>query len=136
MSGSTNLCYTLFSNDLIDENKKQTFITNLKKNISTAQTETISSVIKNQVDNLSQNFKIEKDETKKSFDSILSSAEYLVYKNYNPQDSSGGAVKGVERLANFVTSGGTNTQKSYIEVLYASTNQNTDDTTFNDKITF
>ena len=136
VSGSTNLCYTLFSNDLIDENKKQTFITNLKKNISTAQTETISSVIKNQVDNLSQNFKIEKDETKKSFDSILSSAEYLVYKNYNPQDSSGGAVKGVERLANFVTSGGTNTQKSYIEVLYASTNQNTDDTTFNDKITF
>jgi hypothetical protein len=135
-SGSTNTCYTLFSNDLIDENKKTTFITNLKKNISTGQTGIIDSVIEIQVNNLSGKFKLEKDETKKSFDSILSSSQYQPYKNYNPQDSSGNAVKGVERLANFVTSGGTDTQKSYIEVLYASTNQNTDDTTFNDKITF
>ena len=135
-SGSTNTCYTLFSNDLIDENKKQTFITNLKKNISTGQTEIISQAIDNKVNILGSQFKNEKDETKKSFDLILNSPGYQNYKNYNPQDSSGGAIKGIERLANFVTSGGTEEQKNYINELYATTNQNSDNSTFNGKITF
>jgi hypothetical protein len=135
-SGATNVCYTLFSNDILDTNKKQNFITNLKKNISTGQTEIINSVITDRVNEYSTIFKLEKDETTKSFDLIINSSDYSNYKNYNPQDSSGKAVKGLERNANFVTSGGTITQEDFISNLYSSVNINNDNTSFNDKKTF
>jgi hypothetical protein len=135
-SGATNVCYTLFSNDILDTNKKQNFINNLKKNISTGQTEIINTVITDRVEEYSTIFNLEKEETTKAFDLIINGPNYLSYKNYNPQDSNGKAVKGLERNANFVTSGGTITQEDFIRNLYSSVNINNDNTSFNDKKTF
>ena len=124
--------YTLFSDDIIDTFKRQTFITNLCQNISSNSFENHITEIVNQLALI-----YGQESIQSQIYNNWSSEVFNYYKNYNPVDIFDG--KSLNQKERKMTYSNLNVSQNYIEELkkiYSSVNSNDNQITFNGKKTF
>lgn len=129
---NNNLIFTMLAEDFLDDGKKQKFRDELIKNI---QTESSIKIIDETIERLTKSFKAENTKRLEDINSVLQGTEYDKYLNYNPSNNASKSIKGLERIVDFTTSNGTDTQKSRLVNIYSSQN-NGPDNKFNDKKKF
>ena len=127
-----NLIFTLFAEDFIDNGKKQKFRDELIKNI---ENENAINSINTAINELTTSFQNENTQRLQSISNVLGGPSYDTYLNYNPLNSDGKSIKGLERVVDFTTSNGTDTQKSRLVNIYSSQNNGPEDK-FNSKKKF
>lgn len=127
-----NLIFTLFAEDFLNDGKRQKFRDDLIKGITNQNT---IAKLDEVIDELKIAFQKENTARLQEVSSILSGPGYDTYLNYNPLNSEGKSIKGLERVVDFTTSNGTDTQKSRLVSIYSSQN-NGPENKFNDKKKF
>jgi len=133
--GNLNKFFTLFCNEIIDNNSRQSLINNLTLNLVSDTTQLTKSIVENTINGLVTSFTNEKTAQTNKVDTFFNSPDYLIYKNYNPQVSNQSLV-GKTRNFSYTTAGATSTQNQNLKNLYSTVNVNLDKTTFNGKIIF
>jgi hypothetical protein len=133
---SINLMYTLFSEDIIDSNKKQKFKNDLCNNLTSETKQITIDSISQTVDAYVDRFTSEKISENNYFTQLINSnQEYKTYYQFNPQRN-GLSLSQKTRIFDFSTFEQTDPDKEKISNLYKSVNLNDDITSFNDKINF
>ena len=127
--------YTLFSNDILDDNKLQDFKNKLLVNVESNSVALATNIINSVTTNWKTIFKTEKDEELKKINDFIQSQQYSEYSNFNPQIN-GVSLSTRARNMDFITTGGSDTQKSEIKKFYSTQNSNNDNTIFNGKKQF
>jgi hypothetical protein len=128
--------YILLSKVILDENSRTNFVDELIKNITDETQknyakEQITLYVNNSYYNL---FSDEKTAETTKVDNLISNESYQQYAQFNPQIN-GVSLTDKERVMSFVTSGGTDFQKTELKDIYATVNSNNDDM-FNGKKQF
>jgi hypothetical protein len=135
ITGSLNRFFTLFVNQVIDSNQKQTLIDNLCKNLMSSTSNLTKTVVANTINNLVIPFQTEKNAELNKINSFFTSPDYIIYQNYNPQVANQSIV-GKNRNFTYTNLGTTSTQTNNVKNLYSNVNVNLDNTTYNGKIIF
>ena len=127
--------YTLFSDDLIDDNKKQIFVEKLTENLTSSNITQTVDAVQEIVDDLSVKFLDEYQKEIELFDNFIVSEPYKQYINYNPTKN-GISLNTKDRVMNFKTSKTNDTYKTFVTNIFSTTNINNDNLTFNGKVEF
>jgi hypothetical protein len=135
ITGNLNRFFTLFCNEIIDNNSRQSLINNLTLNLVSDTIQLTKSIVETTINGLVPSFTIEKNAQTNKVDTFFNSPDYLSYKNYNPQVSNQSIV-GKTRNFSYTSAGATPTQNENLKNLYSNVNVNLDKTTFNGKIIF
>jgi hypothetical protein len=123
--------YTLFSDDILDAFKIQTFITNLCQNITS---NSFQNHIADIVADLATRYDIEQ---RNSLPINWSSSVFNYYKNYNPVDIfDGKSLKEKERKMTYSSQNISQNYTEELKKIYSSVNSNENQSTFNGKKTF
>jgi hypothetical protein len=135
IAGNLNRFFTLFCNEIIDNNSRQSLINNLTLNLVSDTVQLTKSIVETTINGLVSSFTVEKNAQTNKVDTFFNSPDYLSYKNYNPQVSNQSIV-GKTRNFSYTSAGATPTQNENLKNLYSNVNVNLDKTTFNGKIIF
>jgi len=135
MTGSLNRFFTLFANQVINDNQRQTLIDSLCNNLMSSTSNLTKTTVANTINNLVTSFKTEKNAELDKINSFFTSPDYLIYQNYNPQVANQSII-GKYRSFTYTNAGTTSTQLDNLKNLYSNVNVNLDKTTYNGKIIF
>ena len=131
ITGSVNRFFTLFCNQVIDDNQRQSLIEKLCVNLMSSTVDLTKTVVAKTINDLSIPFQVEKNAELDKFNLFFDSPDYTIYKNYNPL-----SLRGKTRDFTYTNAGTTSTQINNVKNLYSNVNVNLDKTTYNGKIIF
>ena len=131
-TGSINLFYTLFANDIIDETTRNEFIQYVSSNLLGQTLPQTTDKVRTSVNSVVGSFNEEKNAENSLVNNTFNSNEYKFFKEYNPQVNNV-SIKGKNRDFTFTSIGATDTQKSNLSDVYKNVNINNDNSTYNGK---
>jgi hypothetical protein len=131
-TGSVNLFYTLFANDIINETTRNEFIQYVSSNLLSQTLPQVVDKVRISVNSLVSSFTEEKNTENALVNDTFNSNEYKFFKTYNPQVNNV-SIKGRDRDFTFTSVGSTVTQQTNLSDVYKNVNINNDNSTYNGK---
>ena len=131
-TGSINLFFTLFANDIIDETTRNEFIQYVSSNLLGQTLPQTTDKVRTSVNSVVGSFNEEKNAENSLVNNTFNSNEYKFFKEYNPQVNNV-SIKGKNRDFTFTSIGASDIQKSNLSDVYKNVNINNDNSTYNGK---
>jgi len=131
-TGSVNLFFTLFANDIIDETTRNEFIQYVSSNLLGQTLPQTTDKVRTSVNSVVGSFNEEKNAENSLVNNTFNSNEYKFFKEYNPQVNNV-SIKGKNRDFTFTSIGASDIQKSNLSDVYKNVNINNDNSTYNGK---
>jgi hypothetical protein len=131
-TGSINLFFTLFANDIIDETTRNEFIGYVSSNLLGQTLPQTTDKVRTSVNSVVGSFNEEKNAENLLVNNTFNSNEYKFFKEYNPQVNNV-SIKGKNRDFTFTSIGASDIQKSNLSDVYKNVNINNDNSTYNGK---
>ena len=131
-TGSINLFFTLFANDIIDETTRNEFIQYISSNLLGQTLPQTTDKVRTSVNSVVGSFNEEKNAENSLVNNTFNSNEYKFFKEYNPQVNNV-SIKGKNRDFTFTSIGASDIQKSNLSDVYKNVNINNDNSTYNGK---
>jgi hypothetical protein len=131
-TGSINLFFTLFANDIINDTTRNEFIQYVSSNLLSQTLPQTVDKVSVAVNSVVSSFNTEKNAQNLLVNDTFNSNEYKFFKTYNPQVNNV-SIKGRDRDFTFTSIGATNVQKTNLSDVYKNVNINNDNSTYNGK---